>query len=177
MELWKPLNQEGLYWVSSYGRVKVAPRKTKDGRKYPEKFVDCSTSKRDGYVRFNFIRGGKRHCATLHRAVAELFVPNTLDKPEVNHKDGNKQNNRANNLEWVTPSENQRHALATGLRKLNSPAQSKKVGMFSLDGELLRVFPSVAEAHRQTNYSINILYKRCAAGYAEAFGHLWRYIR
>lgn len=86
----------------------------RDGRIYSKPF------KR--FMKFSLNRGGylgatidKRQNG-VHRFIAEIFVPNPENKPYVNHKDGNKQNNHADNLEWTTPSENNCHALQTGLR-------------------------------------------------------------
>lgn len=164
MEHWKPLNEEGLYWVSDLGRVKVLAHDAADGRHFGARFVKAKASPRDGYVRFNFTRNGKRNTMTLHRAVALAFLPNPENKPEVNHKNGDKTDNRAANLEWVTPSENQAHALATGLRKLNCLAHSKRVGFFNPAGELVLEYPSMAEASRSLGISVHTLRYRRRAG-------------
>ncbi len=60
-----------------------------------------------------------------HRIIAETFIPNPENKPEVNHIDGNKSNNDISNLEWVTPSENNQHAYDTGLAKLSAETKAK----------------------------------------------------
>ena len=70
-----------------------------------------------GYARVSLNLEGKSKDYFVHRLVAKYFVPNPDNLPVVNHKDGNKLNNHADNLEWVTSSENNRHAFATGLKK------------------------------------------------------------
>lgn len=70
-----------------------------------------------GYLRVRLYIEGRRPTIKVHRAVAKAFIPNPENKPEVNHKDGNKENNRVDNLEWSTPGENTAHAYNTGLKE------------------------------------------------------------
>lgn len=75
---------------------------------------------RYGYLQMNFSRNdgsGKNDTMLIHRLIAITFIENPSNLPEVNHKDGNKQNNAINNLEWCTSSTNQKHAFKTGLQK------------------------------------------------------------
>lgn len=81
-----------------------------------------------GYVLAHIVENGEKKWVLVHRLVATLFIPNPDQKPQVNHKDGNKTNNNVDNLEWVTNAENRRHAVEHGLiakgdalaKKLNS---------------------------------------------------------
>lgn len=68
-----------------------------------------------GYYYVNIYKNNNRKTVKNHRLVAEAFIPNPENKPEVNHKDGDKLNNKISNLEWVTSSENIYHAVHTGL--------------------------------------------------------------
>lgn len=72
---------------------------------------------RDGYIVVNLYCNGKESKKRVHRLVAETYIPNPDNKPDVNHKDGNKHNNSVSNLEWTTKSENMIHAYQTGLNK------------------------------------------------------------
>jgi hypothetical protein len=71
----------------------------------------------NGYCYVKLSRDGGCKSKSLHRLVASNFLPNPYNKPEVNHIDGDKTNNKANNLEWCTSSENSAHAIRTGLKK------------------------------------------------------------
>ncbi len=109
----------------------------------------------------------------VHRLVAKFFVPNeNPNRKFVNHKDGNRQNNHYANLEWVTPSENTRHALETGLMKTRKP-----VSQFFLSGEFIRTHISVVDATLDmggTRTSGNIIHV-CRGYQKTAYGFLWKY--
>lgn len=112
---------ECLYEVSDIGNVRSVPRKRMgNGSSYDVGYMILrGNMTRSGYrlVRLYHQNGRIRWTdASIHRLVAMAFVPNPSRKPHINHKDGNKKNNSASNLEWCTPSENMKHAIKTGLR-------------------------------------------------------------
>lgn len=77
-----------------------------------------------GYLMIDSRHNGKRKGLLVHRAVALTFIPNPLNKPEVNHKDGDKSNNNDWNLEWATPKENMQHAFKNGFINKEKHAKS-----------------------------------------------------
>lgn len=93
---------------------------TEDGKVFSEftkKFLKNSLSKGTGYYVVNVIKQGKRMPEYIHRLVAIAFLPNPLNLPEVNHKDGNRLNNHKNNLEWCTGEQNLKHSIDNKLPK------------------------------------------------------------
>jgi hypothetical protein len=120
-EIWKDIKGfEGLYQVSSFGRVKSLTRKVKSGnnalKPIPEVILKFKINK-DGYCVIRPSKDGKHYDKFVHRVVAEAFILNPENKPHVNHKWGNKKDNRAVALEWNTQSENELHAFRTGLKE------------------------------------------------------------
>lgn len=112
-EIWKAIKDyEGKYEVSNLGRVKSLERKSRLNRKIKERIL-APREHTGGYLRVQL----SRKDFYIHRLVAETFIPNPENKSQVNHIDGNKRNNRVDNLEWNTPLENNLHAIRTGLHK------------------------------------------------------------
>jgi len=112
MEVWKDVpNYEGLYQVSSFGRVRSLPRKHSPTIRIMKLMVNSR-----GYLVIILSKYGVKKGFKLHRLIAEAFIPNSYSKPQVNHIDGDKRNNSLSNLEWCTSSENIRHAFDTGLK-------------------------------------------------------------
>lgn len=108
-EEWRDIKgYEGLYQVSNLGRVKSLARHKKNRGKLQkvEETIRIPTVEKNGYARVDLSKDGKRKMYCVHRLVAEAFVPNCENKPQVNHIDENRSNNNANNLEWVTNKEN-----------------------------------------------------------------------
>lgn len=117
-EEWKPI--VGFYnEVSNHGRVRSVTHVAGNGKTYQGKILKPIITK-SGYVNICLTTGNDESRITkrVHRLVADAFVENPDDKDEINHKDGNKENNRAENLEWVTRSENEQHAYDNNLVKV-----------------------------------------------------------
>ncbi len=117
-EIWKDIpGFEGIYQASTLGRIKSLERKIKHwkGGYSVLKESILSERKSKGYVSVVLYKNGKNKNIDIHRLIAITFIPNPNDKPEVNHKDFIKTNNRVSNLEWTTSEENIKHAVENGL--------------------------------------------------------------
>lgn len=176
MEVWKDVKgYEGLYQVSNYGRVKSIK---KDHILKP-------APRQHGYLGVMLYgHGGHKtrgfKTFSVHRLVAEAFIPNPHNLPEVNHIDECKTNNSVENLEWITRKGNVNYGTAPKRRaeKARNGGKSRKIAQYTKSGELVEVFPSLAEAFRKTGFAkANIC--RCAQGnkkYSHAYGYVWRYV-
>ena len=106
IELYKDINGfEGLYKISNIGNVYSCKKE----------IIMKTRFDKDGYKQINLYKNGKNYTLKIHRLVANAFIENKYNKPQVNHKDGNKANNRVDNLEWCTNYENRRHAVENSL--------------------------------------------------------------
>ena len=121
-EVWKDIpNYKGSYQVSSFGRIKSLSRKVKQRyglRTVNERILRYGYNKknRNGYHVVNLSINNKYKLFLIHRLVAISFIPNPENKPEVNHINGIKSDNRVDNLEWCTGIENNTHALNKNLK-------------------------------------------------------------
>ena len=127
-EIWHPCaGFETHYEVSNMGNVRSIERYANNGhnnglRKLPSKVLKSAVGK-SGYLLVTFSVDNTQSSQNVHRLVARAFICNDANKPQVNHKDGNKQNNCLDNLEWATASENGLHAY----RVLGNTAWNKGI--------------------------------------------------
>ena len=155
-EIWKDIaGYEGIYQVSNLGNVKSLSFGPKNIRRSGNVKLLRQTPSNCGYYKVELYNNGKSKILYVHRLVAQTFLPNPNNKPQVNHIDGNKAHNSVDNLEWVTRSENQKHAFKTGLTK--SPMKgkfgklnplSKKVDQYDTNGNFIKTWDSIADISR-----------------------------
>lgn len=182
MEIWQNIEGfEGLYKVSTKGVVitlgkgkSTNPDKCKIREIKPRK-------KNNGYLQVKLSKEGKRFYLLLHRVVAKTFILNIDNKPEVNHIDGDKENNNLKNLEWVTSSENQKHAFKIGKQKAIKDIdnkQSKQILQFDLNGVLLKKWYSINQVKREIGFNTFGIIKCCKKEkrYKTAYGYKWEYV-
>lgn len=148
MEIWKDIEgYNGQYQVSNLGFVFARKTYVKGfGGTYlkkPHVLKDACNGKGYRYVTISVNRRRKNHY--VHVLVAKSFLPNPDNKPEVNHINGNKMDNRAENLEWVTHSENLLHAVKTGLRKTGAQSSHARRVYSIKDGIEFGCVKEVAE--------------------------------
>ena len=176
-EEWRDVvDYEGRYQVSSLGRVKSLERTIikKDGRKHTvkERILKPGMG-RCGYLSVVLCAGGKPKTLNVHRLVCEAFHENTDNKPQVNHINEIKTDNRASNLEWTTARENSNF----GTRNERSrKTLSKPVGQYTRDGELIKIWSSAREAQRQAGFNQSNISKVACGKYKQAYGCIWRYV-
>lgn len=180
IEIWKPINGYEYYMISNFGRVKSLKRTIirKDGKplQFEERILRGSKDTK-GYIQVELKMNGKRKLMFVHRLVAEAFIDNPQNKKQVNHKDGNKLNNRVENLEWVTCSENIHHAWENGL---NRPNHGERHGNAKLTEENVRYIKKYYKAHDK-NYGSRALAKKfhVSTGPIDAIigGKSWKHIQ
>ena len=162
MEEWKDINEN--YKVSSKGRI--YSEKTKKILK-PNKVGK-------GYLKVDLYYGGKRIVKLIHRLVAEAFIKNNNPSinTEINHKDNDKTNNNIENLEWCDRSYNNRYS---DIQKNITELKKKPVKQYTLDGKLIKIWPSIRECERNTEFQQSAISRCCAGKQGQHKGFKWSF--
>ena len=162
---------EALYQVSNFGQI-LSLNYHRSGK--PRLLKPCKST--NEYLQVNLYKNGKSKMCKIHRLVAETFISNPDNLPEVNHKDEDKTNNSVYNLEWVTAKENSNHGTRNErIAKTNTNGKkSKKVLQFTKFGELIREWPSTMECERNGYYH-GYIAACCRGERNSAYGFLWKY--
>ena len=162
--MWKNIiinNEKTNYSISSEGQVRNDLTNRILKQQIQNGYCHCTLS----------INKKPKRCR-VHRLVAIAFLDNPEKKEFVNHKDGNRQNNKVDNLEWVTPSENTKHAIQTGL---TTSGRKRAVVQYSLEGKQMMVFNSLADAERETGVLNSKISLACQKKRRTAGDYQWRY--
>lgn len=178
METWKDvIGYEGLYQVSDLGNVKSLNYK---GKGYEQNLVTM-VRKRDGYIEVGLCKDGKNQKKKVHRLVAEAFLPNPNGFPQVNHKDENKANNSADNLEWCTNQYNINYSVGLHPKRKSyyrKPTRwTKRVRQIDIEsGEVIREYSCIQEVGKvRNNTDTSSIIKCCCGKYKTAFGYYWEF--
>lgn len=186
-EIWKDIPEyEGLYQVSNLGRVKALPKYCFNGS------VDWLMGERilkpleiHIYVYVCLYKDKKYRRRSIHQLVAEAFIPNPENKPDIDHINTIRADNRAKNLRWVTKSENMNNPL-TRIRlsesKKGNPQpkgknnnRSRLILQYTLDGKFLKEWHGSREIVRALGGDNSYIIKCCKGLYPHAYGFIWKY--
>lgn len=186
-EIWRDIvGYEGLYQVSNMGRVRSLDRIGKGRWGYmPKKGVMLSqTTDTSGYKIVNLWKDNIIKSPKVHRLVAQAFIPNPSNLPQVNHKDEVKTNNCVDNLEWCSVKYNnnygtriERVSNSMKGKHINRKDWSKPILQFTKQGEFVAEYPSIREAVRQTGIIRQNISSCCnnKRNYKSAGGYVWKF--
>lgn len=174
-EIWKDVSGfEGMYQVSNLGRVKSLRNK--------KPLIMRTHVNNSGYEMVRFSVKGKTYNFTVHRLVAREFCDGHTEGMVVNHKDANRLNNIADNLEWVTQKENVHDMIARGthsVKEAHAVAHKKRrrpVIQYTKNGKEVARFKSAREASKSVNVHENCISRVCRGERPYSAGYSWKYI-
>lgn len=167
-EIWKDIKcYEGLYQVSNLGRIKSLHNYKRNGTDILIPGI------KKGYYQIGLRKNKKRTWYAIHRLVAQAFIPNYDNLPQINHKDENKLNNKVDNLEWCSVRYN--NCYGTRIERVKEKV-SKKVLQYDLKGNFVKEYKSLSEATKQNGIkSIANISMCCNGKYKQTHGYVWKY--
>ena len=175
-EIWKDVvGYEGYYQVSNLGRVRSLARTYTTNRctcHIKGKFLKLSLRK-EGYYKVNLNKNNKYETMLVHRMVANAFLPNPRNLPQINHKDEDKKNNHVSNLEWCDAKYNTNYG--TCIERMRN-SKMKKVAQYDKNGNLIKIWESPTTAYRQANLSYASISSVCLGKRKTYKGYVWKYI-
>lgn len=161
----------GLYQVSNLGNVKSLKR-----RGCREKNI-VIWKNNSNYLCVNLFKNSKGKNKLVHRLVAECFLNNIYNYPVVNHINGNKEDNRLQNLEWCTQKYNMQQAQKNGLLNPgNNLPPKRKVKQFDLNNNFIKEWESMIEIERKLNYKVAGICQCCKGKIKTAYNYIWKYV-
>jgi len=180
-EQWRDIaGYEGRYQVSDQGRVRRTACEITQGNGHSEITYSIpprllrSFESNCSYQRIGLRMNGQRKYYNVHRLVAQAFVPNPSNLPEVNHKNEDKSDNRAENLEWVTSEQNCNHGTRNK-RISDNTSRSRRVLRMTQCGSEVKEYKSISAASRETGISVASIGGVCRGEHHTAGGYKWQY--
>lgn len=160
-EIWCPVkNYESLYEVSDQGRVKSL--------KYGKERILKPGRTSSGYLSVALHKNGEQNTNLIHRLVAQTFIPNPDNLPQVNHIDENKENNSVQNLEWCNSKYNNNYGT-------HNQRISKPILQFTKDGEFVKEWKSMKDVQRNLKYSQGNISQCCNGIRNSSNGYVWKF--
>lgn len=174
--MWKTIDGYEDYEISNNGEVRrIRYKDSSNLAKYGLPFYLKPRKDKDGYLKYTLVENGKPSTLFAHRLVAMSYIPNPDNKEQVNHKNGIKNDNRSENLEWCTASENIQHRINVLGVKWKNHKSSKTVIQLDIDGNVVAHYPSAKEAKRQTGFSQGHISECCRGEIKQYNGFIWKY--